>query len=223
MGSLEVLACVKSFETNVVLKKVKCACDVGEILAIFGRNGSGKSTLLRILFGTLNADLLQLKIDGLEVNAKSVIGQRYIAYLPQKSFLPKGLKVRSVIPMYFSEGQDQNKVFYAKGIPEMSNLHIGDLSIGQRRYLEVLLLGHLDHPFMMLDEPFSMVDPFYVELLKDFLTSLKDSKGIMITDHYYRDVWHLSDRRMLLHEGELSEVYALDALKEGGYLVDEVI
>jgi len=94
-------------------------------MGIFGRNGSGKSTLLKILFGTLKADTITLNINGTDLPIKEVIPQSKIAYLPQDPFLPKGMKVRDVIPLYFEDGNKQDKLFYRQEIHRMANRVVG--------------------------------------------------------------------------------------------------
>ena len=217
MHSLIVTSLTKTFGTKKVLGNVSFGLQTGEILSIFGRNGSGKSTLLKVLFGTKNADTLNLSINNIPFEAKDIIPKSKIAYLPQEPFLPKSMKVRDVIPLYF-KGDQQDKIFYAEGIPKISNTGIGKLSMGELRYLELLLVGHLGHPFLMLDEPFSMVEPLYKEHIKTFLLQLKTTKGIIITDHYYKDVLAVSTKSLLLKNGHLIPIENENQLAAEGYL-----
>ena len=101
---------------------------------------------------------------------------------------------------------------------EIAKQRVSELSMGQRRYLEVLIIGNLNHPFLLLDEPFSMVEPLFKELIHDFLISLKVTKGILLTDHYYDDVWKLADRKLVLKNGKLEQVKELQELVAAGYL-----
>ena len=151
---LEVSGAYKSFGKKRILENISFELKTGEILGIFGRNGSGKSSLLKMMFGTLPANHIQIKFDSEIIDSKEIIPRQLIGYLPQDSFLPKGLKVRDVIPLFCDVEEKQNKVFYAAGVSEFDNTKIGKLSMGQLRYLETLLVGSLDHLFIMLDEPF---------------------------------------------------------------------
>jgi ABC-type lipopolysaccharide export system ATPase subunit len=92
------------------------------------------------------------------------------------------------------------------------------LSMGERRYLELLLVAHLPHPFLLLDEPFSMIEPLYKEEIKKFLLSLKAKKGILLTDHYYQDVLNVADRNFVLSNGLLKIVQNREDLKKQGYI-----
>lgn len=215
---LEVSGAYKSFGKKKILENISFELKTGEILGIFGRNGSGKSSLLKMMFGTLPAKHIQIKFDSEIIDSKEIIPRQLIGYLPQDSFLPKGLKVRDVIPLFCDVEEKQNKVFYASGVSEFENTKIGKLSMGQLRYLETLLVGSLDHPFIMLDEPFSMLEPLYKELIKELLKNLRQTKGIIVTDHYYHDVLDITHSNFLLKDGHKIEVLEKTDLIKNGYI-----
>ena len=153
-----------SFKNNRILDKAELKCPSGEITAIFGRNGSGKSTLMKILFGTLVPQSTYMEIDDLPVDPAHVRSRKLIAFLPQQTFLPLNTRVRDLIPIYFDESDQQNEVFYAPNMASFHNKFVRNLSMGQRRYVELLLISNLDHPVIILDEPFSMIEPAYKEM-----------------------------------------------------------
>ncbi len=217
MNILEIKNLNKSFKEKQILKDLSFEFRTDETNVIFGRNGSGKSTLLKLIYGTLKPDNLELKINGELIKNNNVILDNRIGYLPQDNFLPKNLKVSEVIAMYFS-GDKQDKVFYAPRINTMQNRKIGQLSLGQRRYLEIVLLGNLDHKFLLLDEPFSMIEPLYIEIIKDFLNNLKKTKGIILTDHYYNDAIEIADKIFLIKEGNKIKINERKDLIDHGYI-----
>lgn len=203
MNTLEVNNVTKSFGKHYVLSATGFSCNTGEIVGLFGRNGSGKSTLLKLLFGTLKANAINIKYNNEPLSPKSVITSGKIGYLPQDPFLPKGLKVRSIIPMFYPTSNDQDLIFQAPFVDRFDSKKIGQLSLGQLRYLEVLLVGNLEHPFLLLDEPFSMIEPLYKEAIKTLLKKLTFYKGIIVTDHYYKDVLDITHRNYLLKDSKL--------------------
>lgn len=211
-----------AFGKNPVLDDVSLECELGAITSIFGRNGTGKSTLLKILFGVLKSPGFKLNINGRTYSPKEIIPKKLIAYLPQHNFLPRNSKVRDVIPLYFEDNEDQNRVFYAPNMASFHNKLIKTLSMGERRYLELLMIINLPHPFVLLDEPFSMVEPRYIEIIKEVILQAKETKGIIISDHYYKDVFSISDNHLLLKEGKLITVQNIDDLKYEGYLPDGI-
>ncbi|AXT52204.1 ATP-binding cassette domain-containing protein [Aquimarina sp. BL5] len=218
MNHLFIRDLTKSFGKNYILNEVTLQCGVGEIVGVFGRNGTGKSTMLRCVFGTMRSNAIYINIDDETIKPKEVIADGRIGYLPQDSFLPKEKKVRDIIPLLFPNGEDQDKIFYTKGIHSIENRRAGKLSLGELRYLEVVLLSHLEHQFLMMDEPFSMIQPSYKELIKELLLSIKKKKGIIITDHYYEDVLDITDRNFLIKEGSLIAIQNKTDLVTHGYL-----
>jgi len=136
----------------------------------------------------------------------------------QDHFLPRHLKVRDVIPLFHTDGDDQDRIFRAPFVEKIATRKIGTLSLGELRYLELLLVAHLEHPFLLLDEPFSMIEPLYKKVIKEFLFSLKAKKGILLTDHYYRDVFDISDRHLIMVDGICKTAENVEDLKRFGYL-----
>ena len=217
-NSLELYFARKRYGRKEVLSQVSFELAKGEILGLFGRNGSGKSTLLKILFGTLKANALDLRLNGLPLRPKKDMAKQHIAYLPQDNFLPKHLKVRDIIPLFYTDGDEQDTIFRADFIEKIAASKIGTLSMGQRRYLELVLVAHLPHPFLLLDEPFSMIEPLYKEVIQEFLLSLKAKKGILLTDHYYSDVLKISNRNLVLVDGVSLAANNTEDLRALGYL-----
>jgi len=223
MSELIINKISKKFQKRIVLSDISLRIKTGEILGIFGRNGCGKSTLLKILFGVLPSDDQEILMDNECFNPVSNIKLMNIAYLPQDSFLPDNLTVRDVIPLYYKDGDAQNRIFYDPRIAKIERQRIGTLSLGERRYFEILLISRLPHKFLMLDEPFSMVEPLYQDSIKELLIGLKKDKGIIITDHYYRNVLDVSDRKMLIKDGRAIEIENEIDLIENGYLQESRI
>ncbi len=218
MSELIVNKLSKKFKKRIILSDISLRIKTGEILGILGRNGCGKSTLLKILFGTLPSDHKNILIDNECFNPSRNIELMNISYLPQDSFLPNDLKVRDVIPIYFKGGDTQNKIFYDPRIAKFEQQKIGTLSLGERRYFEILLISRLPHQFLLLDEPFSMVEPLYQDSIKELLIEMRKEKGIIITDHYYRNVLEVSDRKMIIKDGKAFGIDNENDLIENGYL-----
>ena len=218
MDLLKVTDVNKSYGKKAILKNINLDCKVGEIIGIFGRNGTGKSTLLKLIFGTAKADSILIKINSEIISQKAIIPSKRIGYLPQDTFLPKERKVREIIPFFFPKGDDQDKIFYSPQVPSFEKIKIGKLSLGQLRYLELLIIGNLNHQFLMLDEPFSMIEPIYKDVIKSLLLKLKKSKGIILTDHYYNDVLEITDENFVIKDSEIIKVVDKSDLVKYEYL-----
>lgn len=222
MSELIVNKIAKRFGKRIILDDLSFQIKTGEIIGVFGLNGCGKSTLLKILFGTLASDEENILIDNKRFISSQNIKLMQISYLPQNSFLPNNLRVRDVIPLYYKDGDAQNKIFYDPQIAKFEKQKISTLSLGERRYLEIVLISRLPHQFLLLDEPFSMVEPLFQHSIKNLLFELKNEKGILITDHYYRNVIEISDKKMMMKNGKLIEIYNEKDLIRNGYLPDVV-
>ncbi|CAH8285635.1 ABC-type multidrug transport system ATPase subunit [Mariniflexile fucanivorans] len=218
MDLLNITNLNKSYGNKPILKNISLDCKTGDIIGIFGRNGTGKSTLLKLIFGTVKANSIIIKINSNIFSQKAIIPSKKIAYLPQDTFLPKELKVRSVIPLFFPNGDHQDKIFYSPKVSSFEKTKVGELSLGQLRYLELLIIGNLNHPFLMLDEPFSMIEPIYKDVIKELLLKLKESKGIILTDHYYHDVLEITNKNFVIREAEKIKIKDRDDLVKYEYL-----
>ena len=163
------------------------------------------------MFGTVKAASITMTLDGKTFSPFHAIRSKQIGYLPQHPFLPKHLKVRDVIPIYFQSEADQDKIFYDPLVAAIAAKRIKDLSYGQRRYLEVLLIIHLDRNFILLDEPFSSIAPHQKEQLKDYIKQLSKEKGFIITDHYYDDVVKITHQNYLIKHAQLQVVVSRQA------------
>jgi ABC-type multidrug transport system ATPase subunit len=218
LAILQLYNASKSFGNKQVIKEVSLSCETGEIIGLFGRNGSGKSTLLKMLFGTVKSDFIKMSINGELINPSEVISEKRIAYLPQQPFVPKNTKIRDIIPMYFYNEKQQDAVFYNPGVAKITHKKPKELSLGELRYFEVILIGNLMHDFILLDEPFSMIEPLYKDAIKEFLLTLQPKKGIIITDHYYDDVLQTTTKNIIISEGKTTEILSKKDLVKMEYL-----
>lgn len=206
----------KAFGLKQVLTDVYLSCETGEIIGLLGRNASGKSTLLKIIFGSLSADNKFVKIDNQIIN--SLFGNKgRICYLSQKPFLPTSLKVRKAIQLFCSE-EKRNSLYKHHLLKKLLNQKVKELSGGEQRLVELLLLIHCDALFVLLDEPFNGIAPIYKEELKTLIKQESQNKGFIITDHDYRNIIDVSSRLVLIHEGCTKHLQSEEELIEFGYV-----
>lgn len=180
-----------------VLNGVFLNCKVGEIVGVLGRNGSGKSTLLQILFGIVDPHFKQLTIDG--IHEPKPYLTRKLAYLPQSNFIPSHLKIGTLVDLY--SGKYREQLLAINVVRSNLKESIGNLSGGNRRLIEALLIIYSDAKYVLLDEPFSQLAPVVVEELKTHILKLGMVKGFIVTDHYYRQILAISSRVVLINQG----------------------
>lgn len=179
-----------------ILTSISLEIETGKIVGLLGKNGTGKTSMLEVIYGIRKAQYLVVRVDGNYI--KTPYREKgLIKYLPQKNFIPSGVKVKEALDWYKVDEQLWRRYF-----PEVADWlesKIGQLSGGQQRLVATLLVVAGPDAFVMLDEPFSNVMPLHVESLKRLLLEVKSKKGILITDHYYRDVLDLADSVYLLN------------------------
>jgi ABC-type multidrug transport system ATPase subunit len=209
----------KSFGGKQVLTDVFISCKTGDIIGLLGRNGSGKSTFLKILFGSLYTDYKHITING-KILDQAFKEKGIISYLPQSSFLPKNLTVEKIIQL-FDHLDYNSKLFDDQIISKILKTKVRNISGGELRYLEIILILSLDSKFVILDEPFNGISPLNVDLIKDMIRNQSNTKGIILTDHDYRNVLDVANKYMILFDGGIKILKSKEDFIYWGYLPDK--
>ncbi len=193
----------------------------GEICGLYGLTGSGRSTLLEIGAGQLRPDGGLIFVDGVPY-LSTIVGKRFndIAYLSQTSFLPADLTVRAVMAAF---PIDRGSVERDEILQRCAGRRVGTLARGELRYLEVRLILALDRKYILLDEPFTGMEPLLIERIAKLIAEQAGrGKGILLTDQYYKHVLQLAHDSYLLCDGRCRRLRAEQnisrQLHTGGYL-----
>lgn len=215
MNRLEVDSVNLEFGEKRVLSDIYMRFETGKVSGILGRNGCGKSCLLRIIFGTLQARYSNVRFNGKAV-LRPFRNPEKIRYMPQNSFIPKYLRLKNILELYRCSLAELLNNFpeYAKE----PNIPFGHYSFGQKRLIETWIILKSPSEFVMLDEPFSYIMPVHVEKLKSIIKNEKSGKGIIITDHLYRDLLDVSDDLYLIADGASLPIMEPGELRTYGYL-----
>ncbi|MEZ4803074.1 MAG: ATP-binding cassette domain-containing protein [Gelidibacter sp.] len=216
MSKLQIDSVTKSYNNKVVLSDIFITCEKGEIIGLIGRNGSGKSTLLKIVFGTEKPDFKFVRI-GNKVIKNISDSRNLINYLPQENFLPNNISIKSLINLFLNK-EDRIRVLKNEYLKPLLNKKNQNLSGGEKRIIEILLIIHSNAEFILLDEPFNGVSPIVKNYILKYIKEMKSSKGYIITDHDYENVINLADKIVYLQNGYLKEIKDKSELVELGYL-----
>jgi lipopolysaccharide export system ATP-binding protein len=215
LSTLKVDSVQLEFDDRKILQDVWLHCKQGEIIGLLGRNGCGKSSLLRIIFGSLKPAYKHVSIDDVFIK-KGYYHQR-IAYLPQHSYLPDGIKISSLAKMLVDERLWDDFAAYAI-YTDNRDKKISELSGGQRRQLEMLMIVHNRADFILLDEPFTHISPVQADEFKITIRKCAMIKGIILTDHQYYNILDVSDKIILLHNGTTRHITSNDELVSYNYI-----
>ena len=216
MHELHVDSVCKSFGTRQVLHDIFISCKPGEVIGLFGRNGCGKTTLLKIIFGSLRAENKFIKVNGRIVQTLRE-NQNNIAYLPQKNFLPGHLQVKKIFDL-FCKSTQTNSLKNDPHVKPFLDRKSKELSGGERRMIELLLILNSNAQYILIDEPFNGVEPRYKEEIKNNIQKHSEHKGFIITDHDYLSIVAIATKVMLLQDGSIKETTAGDELIKVNYL-----
>ena len=179
-----------------ILQGVYLRVEPGEVCSLFGRNGSGKSTLLKVGAGQVNPSSGLVIIDGVRFHKKS-LRRRFskIAYLPQDSMLPGDLKVGRLMAAFPNAAHLTEDDI----VERLLSRRVRELSGGERRYLEIQLLLHLERAYVLMDEPFTGVEPHLVDSISQLLTeAARQGVGFLITDHYHHYTLPITDNAYVM-------------------------
>jgi len=215
MLTLKVDSVQLTFDDRKILQDVYLECKQGEVIGLLGRNGSGKSSLLKIIFGTLIPSYKYVSIDDTFIH-KGYRNNR-IAYLPQHNYLPQGVKIEKLAKLLIDEmywEEFANQPIYNDHYLKTA----GQLSGGELRKLETLMIVYNKADFILLDEPFTHISPVQTDELKLIIKECAKRKGILVTDHQYLNVLDVSDKIILLTDGCTKHLKHVDELVTYQYI-----
>ncbi|WP_298955107.1 ATP-binding cassette domain-containing protein [uncultured Nonlabens sp.] len=200
-----------------MLSHIDLVLEKGQVVGLLGRNGCGKSTLMNIIFGKLKVNAVA-HYDRKAIQLHDHLKHQLVAYLPQEPFMISSGTVVDAVQMWYPDPEDQDKILYEPMIHKIHHVKVNSLSLGERRFLEFMLVIHTYRPFILLDEPFSMLAPLQIERVKEIIKTVKPRRGILMSDHYYDNVLEMSDICYILKESTLVAVENEEHLRNNLYI-----
>jgi lipopolysaccharide export system ATP-binding protein len=205
----------KSYRGRRVVNGVTLHINQGEVVGLLGPNGAGKTTTFYMIVGLVQPDSGRILVDGGEITGVPMYlrARSYgISYLPQEPSVFRKLTVEENI-MAILEAQPlswENRRSRMETLIEQLGLgHIRKtrgyaLSGGERRRVEIARCLCIRPAFILLDEPFSGIDPIAVLDLQKIIFDLKASGiGVLITDHNVRETLSVTDRAYIINQGRI--------------------
>ena len=214
MHLLEIKDLSKSYDGRQVVKGVDIEVKRGEIVGLLGPNGAGKTTTFYMVVGIVAPNRGKITFDNNDIT-KLPIHERArfgIGYLSQEPSIFRKLSVEDNITAILETlpiGRNERRRRLAMLLEELNISHLAKnkaytLSGGERRRLEITRALVTNPSFILLDEPFSGIDPIVVNEAQEIIKELKErGLGILLTDHNVRETLSITDRAYLIAEGKI--------------------
>ena len=203
------------YDNRKILQDIYLDCKPGEIVGLLGRNGCGKSSLLKVIFGTIKPDYKHVSINDVYIK-KGYLHSR-IAYLPQHHYLPAYISIKNLAKQLVNKlDWDEFAAYpiYKQHLHKKPN----QLSGGELRQLETLIILYSKADYILLDEPFTHISPIQADEFKLILRKRAKTKGIIVTDHQYYNILEVSNRIILIENGHTKLITDHAELVTYGYL-----
>ena len=204
----------KRFRNRLVVDRVSLDIHRGEVVGLLGPNGAGKTTSFYMIVGLLGADGGRIFLEGREVTALPMYKRCRLGmgYLPQESSVFRKLTVEEnllAILETLDLSHDERRARLKELLAELDLTRLArhkayTLSGGERRRLEITRALVTNPRYLLLDEPFTGVDPIAIGDIQEIVGQLKERGiGVLITDHNVRETLDIVDRAYILHGGEV--------------------
>jgi lipopolysaccharide export system ATP-binding protein len=222
MAILEAQGLVKYYGRRKVVDGVNFEVNVGEIVGLLGPNGAGKTTSFRMTTGQIEPYAGKVLFDGHDVTHLPMYRRARLGmgYLSQETSVFRKLTVEQnilaileVVPVYrglnrkltrAERYEKTDRVLEKFGLTHLRKNNAGRLSGGERRRLEIARCLVCNPLLILMDEPFTGIDPHTIADIKQIVRGLRDEGiGILVTDHQVREVLTITDRSYLIKDGKV--------------------
>lgn len=236
-GSLKAVGLEKRYGGKKVVDGVSVAVAPGETVGLLGRNGAGKTTTFAMILGLVPQDSGRVLLNGEDVTDLPMYlrARLGLVLLPQEPSAFRKLTVAENLMAVLetrpaaaaSRAARVDEALAEFGLDRLAGAKALTLSGGERRRLEIARAMVLDPDFLLLDEPFTGIDPLAVRDLQSIIRGLRDKGvGVLLTDHAVREALAITDRAYILEagrvlrEGTPAEIVSSEAVRKS-YLGDE--
>lgn len=205
---------IKSYSGKKVVDKVSLEIERGVIIGLLGPNGAGKTTTFHMIAGLIAPEAGKVFLNGEEISKLPFHkrARKGINYLPQEPSVFRKMSVKENVltvlenmePVRAKRKKRARELLERLGIVDLAERKAYTLSAGERRRVEIARALATSPSILLLDEPFSGIDPISVEEIQQILYSLKaDRLGIVVTDHNVHETLKVTDYAYLMNGGKV--------------------
>ncbi len=214
MHTLSTVDLTKAYKGRKVVDNISLTIVQGEVVGLLGPNGAGKTTTFYIIVGLANPDSGQVVLDEADITSYPMYlrARSGISYLPQEPSIFRKLTVEEnvlavleTLPLTSHQRRERlEELLEELGLQQVRRSHGYLLSGGERRRVEIARSLVISPSFILLDEPFSGIDPLTVLDIQDIIVRLKESGiGVLVTDHNVRETLRVTDRAYIINNGRI--------------------
>src|SRR4051812_34111490 len=223
MKTLETHEISKAYRGRKVVEDVSVHVKQGEVVGLLGPNGAGKTTSFYMIVGLISPDSGKISVDGKDITNLPMYqrARRGISYLPQEASVFRKLSVEenlmAILETLSISGRERREIMERLldqlGLDKVRRNKGYMLSGGERRRVEIARSLVINPSFLLLDEPFSGIDPIQVLELQRIIFDLKRTGiGILVTDHNVRETMVVTDRAYIINKGRIFRAGSPEAL-----------
>ena len=221
MNVVEYSEVVKRFRNTAAVDRLSFTIGQGEVFGMVGPNGVGKTTAMRMLMDIIQPDEGEIRVLGEVMNERV---KNRLGYLPEERGLYRKMTVSESL-LYLAQLKDMkparakeqsNQLLTRVGMEKHKGKKVEELSRGMSQIVQFVATIMHDPDLLVLDEPFSGLDPVNTELLKNLILELKSKgKSIILSTHVMNQVEELCDRFLMINKGRAVLYGSLDEIKSG--------
>ena len=224
---MELLECIhlsKELDNKKILNDINFKIPRGKIVGLLGKNGTGKSTLIKLINDLLTPTSGEVLING---KTPGVESKKLISYLPERTYLDKGMFVKDVVEFFntFYDDFDSEKAYKLLSDLELDkNMKLTKMSKGMQEKVQLILVMSRKADLYILDEPLGGVDPATRDYILDtILSNFNEDASVIISTHLIADIERILDEVIFIDKGKIVLTGSADEIrKKEKTSIDEV-